>query len=192
MPVLVPAPLSEVRRLPALLQALVDELNQFRGPLEEQQLAQLLLRHEIAAADVEPFVFFNERTYARNLICRDARLEMLCLCWKSGQRSPIHDHFQSHCAVRVLHGTMTNIDYAVKSSGYVCPVGSYEAGPGAVDSRNEQGIHQILNLQPKDTDLITLHIYAPPLTKMHVYAMTDPFGPRPYFPETFGMDGEGI
>ncbi|MCI0742918.1 MAG: hypothetical protein L0Y72_28140, partial [Gemmataceae bacterium] len=73
MPVLVPAPFSEVRRLPALLQALLDGLNQFRGSLEEQHLAQLLQRHEIAAADVEPFVFFNERTYARNLIYRDAR-----------------------------------------------------------------------------------------------------------------------
>ena len=37
-----------------------------------------------------------------------------------------------------------------------------------------QDIHQISNLQPGNADLVTLHLYSPPLLVMGQYSLTDP------------------
>ena len=34
-------------------------------------------------------------------------------------------------------------------------------------------VHQISNLQPEGTDLVTLHIYSPPLFRMNMYSLVD-------------------
>lgn len=35
-------------------------------------------------------------------------------------------------------------------------------------------IHQVSNLQPNDAELVTLHVYSPPLFVMGTYSLTDP------------------
>ena len=47
-------------------------------------------------------VNFHERSYQRNRIYRTPGYELLVLCWRSGQRSPIHDHGRSSCGVLIL------------------------------------------------------------------------------------------
>ena len=39
------------------------------------------------------------------------------MCWRNGQRSPIHDHKGSSCAVRVLRGTLTETLFAFAPNG---------------------------------------------------------------------------
>jgi hypothetical protein len=41
-------------------------------------------------------------------------------------------------------------------------------------TNQDQDIHQISNLQPDNVDLITLHIYSPPLLVMGQYSLLDP------------------
>ena len=41
------------------------------------------------------------------------------MCWKNGQRSPVHDHAASTCAVRVLRGTLTETRFELAPNGAI-------------------------------------------------------------------------
>src|ERR687896_328654 len=56
--------------------------------------------------ELRPHVSFKEGTYARHRVRLSDHAELLVLCWRPGQRTPIHDHNGSFGAVRVLSGVM--------------------------------------------------------------------------------------
>jgi cysteine dioxygenase len=95
------------------------------------------------------------------------------LCWRNGQRSPIHDHTGSNCAVRVLRGTMTETLFEFAPNGHVKPTFSRDVPAGTVVGSVDKDMHQVSNLQAGDADLITLHVYAPPLLVMGTYSLHD-------------------
>ena len=75
------------------------------GPPELAQLTAALARLDVECDDVAEHVRFADRTYARNPVRSGPRYQAWVMCWKNGQRSPIHDHTGSSCGVRVLRGT---------------------------------------------------------------------------------------
>ncbi len=81
-----------------------------RAPLTE--LTARLKRLELDAQDLERFIRFGEPTYQRILVRGGRWYHLWVMCWKNGQRSPIHDHAGSSCALRVLRGTATLTDFA--------------------------------------------------------------------------------
>jgi cysteine dioxygenase len=122
---------------------------------------------------VAEFVRFSERTYARNLMRSSPWYYALVLCWANGQRSPIHDHRGSACAVRVLRGTMTETAFEFAPNGQVKAMGSRDYPPGSVIGSENDDMHQVSNLQAGSADLVTLHIYSPPLVNMRTFSLTD-------------------
>ena len=94
------------------------------------------------------------------------------MCWRSGQRSPIHDHQGSSCAVRVLHGTLTETLFEFAPSGHVKASFSRDLLPGQVIAGEDTDLHQVSNLQAGDANLVTLHVYSPPLIYMGTYDLT--------------------
>jgi cysteine dioxygenase len=134
-----------------------------------QELAEL----EVDWPALEPHVLFSARTYRRNLIKASRHYNLLVLCWKNGQRSPIHDHTGSNCAVRVLRGTMTETLFEFAPNGHVKPTSSRDVPAGTVVGSADKDMHQVSNLQAGDADLITLHVYAPPLLVMGTYSLHD-------------------
>jgi cysteine dioxygenase len=155
------------------LDALVGYLDGLcdRAPLEE--LTARLRRLDLGADDLAPFVRFSNRGYTRNLVCGGRWYNVLVLCWRNGQRSPIHDHAGSACGVRVLRGTLTETLFAFAANGHVKAVTSRDFGPGSVIGSQDADMHQISNLQAGDADLVTLHVYSPPLLHMGTYSLTD-------------------
>src|SRR2546423_6786717 len=61
---------------------------------------------EVGAGELRPHVGFKEGTYARHRVYLCGHAELLVLCWRPGQRTPIHDHNGSFGAGRVLQGVM--------------------------------------------------------------------------------------
>src|SRR5206468_2245417 len=49
-------------------------------------------RVQTTGDDLRPFRFFKTGTYARHRVFRNEFAELLILCWRPGQRTPIHDH----------------------------------------------------------------------------------------------------
>jgi cysteine dioxygenase len=153
-----------------------------RAPLAE--LTAQLGRVDVNCADVAECIRFSERGYSRNLMRAGAWYNLLILCWKNGQRSPIHDHRGSSCAVRVLRGRATETLFEFAANGHIWATCSRTHEPGTVIGSQDSDVHQVSNLQPGDADLVTLHIYSPPLLWMGTYSLTDTVrGQEPMFVE---------
>lgn len=132
-------------------------------------LERLLGNVSITRADIESVCTFGTRAYRRNTIASSPWYELLALCWRSGHCTPIHDHKGSSCAFRVIEGRGTEIRFKVTDSGLICPIATNDMYPGYVCAAEDEDIHQVANMQAEGTDLITLHIYSPRISKMNTY-----------------------
>jgi len=133
---------------------------------------KVYLNHlNVTIDDVKEYVRFSKDTYRRNLLHKGPRYQALILCWKNGQRSPIHDHIGSSCGVRVLQGVATETLFVSAPNNLVYATNSEWLYEGEVTGSENDDIHQISNLQDEDRDLVTLHIYSPPLLHMNCYSL---------------------
>jgi len=137
--------------------------------LTHERLMDLTHRLTISDELIESRTCFAANTYARNLVCRTPSFELLVLCWRPGHESTIHDHAGSLNAIRVYRGEL--------ASRVFVPAAGRPAGAGPVELLAEErvrtgvnrgGIHQIANTT--DEDLVTVHVYAPPLLELTVYS----------------------
>ena len=133
-----------------------------------------LKRLRLDFAEIEKFAQFSPDRYRRNLLHAGPAYHALLLCWRNGQRSPIHDHRGSACAVRVIRGEATETNFEMTEEGHVFPVRTRKLAEGFMCATQDLDIHQLSNLQPDRADLITLHLYSPPLLVMGQYSLTDP------------------
>ena len=124
---------------------------------------------EITADELRPRVGFKEGAYARHRVYLCEHAELLVLCWRPGQRTPIHDHNGSFGAVRVLQGVMWETLFEMDDSRGLLYTSSREWTHGSVTGAGIPDIHQLGNPDISGQDLITLHLYAPPLTSLNVY-----------------------
>jgi cysteine dioxygenase len=156
----------------------LDELAQIIRSLEQvpslEQIMNWLASLWLRQRDYFPYRLFAERNYARNLIARSEFAELLLLCWRPGQRTPIHDHGGSVGAVLVCEGLLTETIFERAPEGNVRPCDTYRRAPGAITGADVPDIHQLLNLQPEQRDMVTLHCYAPPLTILNTYSPRSP------------------
>jgi cysteine dioxygenase len=148
---------------------LIEQLQRQETPPSLEQISSWLSNVEASQQDLEPYIGFKEGNYWRHRVCRNEAVEMLVICWRPGQRTPIHDHNGSHGVVRVQQGLMweTIFTYDEKNgleykSGRECPTGEV-TGAGVPD------IHQLGNPEVSGKDLITIHVYAPPLGVLKTY-----------------------
>ena len=127
----------------------------------------------ITVKDLQDFVRFRKERYQRNLIHQGPAYQALLLCWRNGQRSPIHDHRGSSCGVRILEGTATETIFERNTNGLVYPVSTVEMSVGQISATQDADIHQVSNLMPGADNLLTLHVYSPPLLVMGRYSLTE-------------------
>ncbi len=173
------------------LEDLCRTLDRLTGRASLEQLTKALSGTEVTCEDVADFIRFSTQSYARNLVRAGPWYHVLALCWRNGQRSPIHDHAGSSCGVRVLRGTLTETRFEFAPNGHVKAVGSRDYGPGSVIASQDADMHQVSNLQAGTADLVTLHVYSPPLLRMGTYSLTDTRrGEEPMFMEF--CDAAGI
>jgi cysteine dioxygenase len=64
--------------------------------------------------------------------------------------------------------------FEMTEEGHVFAVRAHKLSEGFICATQDSDIHQISNLQPEGTDLITLYLYSPPLVVMGQYSLTDP------------------
>jgi cysteine dioxygenase len=167
--------------------AFLDALHE-RAPLDA--LIVELEELDLDLDDLAEHVKFAERTYRRNLIRAGEWYNVWALCWRNGQRSPIHDHKGSSCGVRVLQGTMTETLFEFAPNGQIRATFSRDVGAGGVVGSEDLDIHQVSNLQAGQANLVTLHVYSPPLAVMGTYSLLDDTrGQEPMFLEFYDAAG---
>jgi cysteine dioxygenase len=172
------------------LAQLVDVLKRDCSVLNAARLQDILDRIVLRAGEVEPHALFSERRYARNLVHKDHRFEVMIMCWKAGQRSSIHDHAGSLGGLKILQGELTESVFGPGANGMIKAVNSVDHTDGATRVEETSLIHQISNLQANDGAAVSVHIYVPPLVRMNVYSLEDP-AVRNVLPQYFSL-GAGI
>jgi cysteine dioxygenase len=148
---------------------LVERLNGQTSPPSLEQLNSWISNVEISPLDLEPYIGFKEGNYWRHRVCRNQAVEMLVICWRPGQKTPIHDHNGSHGVVRVHEGLMWETIFAYDSEKGLCYDTGRECPAGTVTGAEVPDIHQLGNPEVSGQDLITVHIYSPPLGVLKTY-----------------------
>jgi cysteine dioxygenase len=151
------------------LASLVGRLAALQSAPALAEINSLMAAVEVGRDELRPHVSFKEGTYARHRVYLNDYAELLVLCWRPGQRTPIHDHNGSFGAVRVLSGVMWETLFEMEEGRGLAYKSSREWTPGHITGADIPDIHQLGNPDVSGQDLITLHLYAPPLTSLNVY-----------------------
>ena len=153
---------------------LFADLDRRAGPLSLPFLEDWLRDTPLTADHLTHYLVFRPDRYVRNLLHAGPSYQALALCWRNGQRSPIHNHRGSACGVKVLRGVATETAFARAPNGMVVATGSRDLKEGYLCGSVDEDIHQVSNLQAGGADLVTLHVYSPPLLRMDVFSLDTP------------------
>jgi cysteine dioxygenase len=148
---------------------LVEWLQSRSAPPSIEEISSRLSQVEISPVDLEPHLGFKEGNYWRHRVCRNEAVEMLIICWRPGQKTPIHDHNGSHGVVKVHQGLMWETMFTYDDTQGLGYKSGRECPCGEITGAAEPDIHQLGNPDVSGQDLITIHVYAPPLGVLKTY-----------------------
>jgi cysteine dioxygenase len=155
---------------------LISAIEELKHTAKEMKLADLrrfVSNLKPEPSEIRPYIHFTDDRYARNLVYKCEDFECLVLCWRPGQRSPIHDHANSICTVYTLEGVLSADNYRKTASGHIRVDYSEDFKPGSVLSIQTTEIHQVSNLSDV-ADLMSLHFYLGPLENSFLYSVQQP------------------
>jgi len=155
----------------APLEVLLSELDrEFERDPKGARVARRLETYAREHEDWRDYALFDELTYARNLVRSSAVFELLVICWRPGQASPIHNHQGQRCWMGVLDGEISEtLFHAGRGSSGPLSTGAtktFERGSVAFIT-DEIALHEI---RPAGrAPGVTLHLYSRPIRECQVY-----------------------
>lgn len=158
---------------PPVLRPLFEALRSHDGPVPLAELQRELEALELTSEDLGDSIQIDTGSYVRTLVLDLDHVEVLVMAWLPGQRSPIHDHAGSACAVKVVSGSAVERIFRKRPDGRVEPEGVRRHVPGQVTCSFDADIHSMENAvdrpaSPRDI-LVTVHVYSPPLAPTRKY-----------------------
>jgi len=135
------------------------------------EINRLIERTHFDADEVQPYLGFKTGNYSRHRVMKNQFVEMLVLCWKPGQRTPIHDHNGAHGAVFVQQGILWETTFNYDAETGLDYKSHRELRAGVLTGSEVSDIHQLGNPDVSGRDLVTIHIYAPPLGVLKTYKL---------------------
>jgi cysteine dioxygenase len=171
------------------IKQLVDGLTDI--PAEEftiERVADFLRWKQIDSASLQPYVYWQDSHYTRNLIYKNDLFELIGFCWEIGQGAPIHSHNQQYCWMIVQEGTLSvtnyhmircDIDQNRLPVGVASGVNTVELvqttqfplrSVGMVTwADKETEIHSVINLPEFHQRAISVHVYSRPFDSCMIY-----------------------
>lgn len=148
--------------------AALDAAAAARLPIPLETLRGVLAAVDVTAESLGDAIQIDSARYVRTLVHRTESAEVLVMAWLPGQRSPIHDHAGSACAVRVVSGEALEQVYLPNGDGTVSAHGApRRLARGGVTGSFDADIHALGNAAagpaPTRDILVTIHVYSPPL-----------------------------
>ncbi|MFZ0751611.1 MAG: cysteine dioxygenase family protein [Pyrinomonadaceae bacterium] len=151
--------------------ALAEALESMTAVPALAEVYRLVEGTDMSREEVAPYLGFKAGNYSRHRVMKNDFVEMLVLCWKPGQRTPIHDHNGSHGAVFVHRGIMWETTFAYDTDKGLQYASHRELRAGGLTGSEIPDIHQLGNPDVSGRDLVTIHIYAPPLGVLKTYKL---------------------
>jgi cysteine dioxygenase len=147
---------------------------------------------QITDSSLNPYVFFDEKFYTRNLIYRDNLFEVIAICWGPGQKTAVHTHNGQLCWMITQQGNIGVVDYKWLGCdhpenqnvvGIDCLAGSDHtrlelvreieacAGGPVLTADKLQTIHRLYNLSDARERAVSIHIYSRPIDSCVAFDM---------------------
>jgi cysteine dioxygenase len=121
--------------------------------------ALLRFAKNYAHREAELPIHFSTEPYTRIPIYRDEHIEIVVICFASGQTSSVHDHQGSNCVIRVVRGKVLECLFTRIGETLHMDFHHY-LHVGEISGLDGQQIHQLSNLDPSGT--VLLNFYSPP------------------------------
>ena len=149
------------------LKAFINRLESLPDKAPQDVLRKCVMDMDGRKLPIEKYVGFSDEGYKRNIVHISSKCEVTVLCFKEGQVTPIHDHGGSIGITIIREGTMTEELFKQESSGMIVPAFTRRFHKGELSYVNLTTIHRVSNAHTGG--LVTMNIYFPPLTLMHIY-----------------------
>ncbi|ORY14894.1 cysteine dioxygenase [Clohesyomyces aquaticus] len=170
---------------------LVDSLIQQLGPssginsddVDARELQTLMEEYQSEDCEWRQYAHKDKsRNYTRNLVHRgNGKCNLLILVWTPGQASPVHDHNNAHCIMKVLAGRLEETLYSWPTvqlnNGEPCAMKEMKK---TVYHKNEVtymsdklGLHRVSN-PDSDEFAVSVHLYTPANVAVYGCHMFDP------------------
>jgi cysteine dioxygenase len=150
-------------------------LGNLSAPLSRDEIEALLHAVSAHSEELETFERFEDTSYCRNRIFKNTFVDLLLLCWRPSQRTPIHDHAGSTCGVYVIKGQAIEIAFTRSGMGLLIPKESLELTEGNITVSTDSDAHLVGNFAAPAQELVTLHCYSPPLESMRIFDEKETF-----------------
>ena len=121
--------------------------------------ALLQFAKDYSYSEVDLPIRFSAEPYTRIPIHRDEQIEIVVVCFASGQTSSVHDHRGSNCVIRVVRGKVLECLFSRIGETLHMDFHHY-LHSGQISGLDGQQIHQLSNLDPQGT--VLLNFYSPP------------------------------
>jgi cysteine dioxygenase len=162
-----------------LVRALSDVLGPSSGissdDVDEKDLINLMEQYTSEESQWQRYAFADRsRNYTRNLVDEgNGKSNLLVVVWNPGRGSPIHDHADAHCVMKILKGSLRETLYTLPGcTTKQAPTKGVPTAPHVVKEtiygENEVtyisdkiGLHKISN-PSNDEVAVSLHLYTPP------------------------------
>ena len=146
----------------------LEELIEKLDHSDSFNLGKVIKQMNIPLSDFETFASWDKEGYTRNCIRRTNEYELILLCWKKGDATPIHGHGGQRCWVYQIEGQLTEIRYDKNDSGHLIEIDRKLLTPGNLTfMNNSMGYHKLNN--ETNGRAMTLHIYVSPITSCKVF-----------------------
>jgi cysteine dioxygenase len=142
----------------------------------DEGVLDYLKRNPVDPESLDPYLYFCQDHYTRNLIQHTPLFDLIAICWEVGQRSPIHNHRDQRCWMAIAYGRVQVQNFRLISKDaatHFCelePTDHYiidAERPAEVDPK--EPIHLVANPSSFDSRAVTLHIYSRPFNTCEVY-----------------------
>jgi cysteine dioxygenase len=167
------------------IDSLVEKLKSLEAnPITTAGVLGVLDDLQVEDASVRRYAQWSDEKYMRHLLHRDELFEVILLCWKPGQRTPVHTHNGQLGWATLVQGELEVVNYTwhgcdrpenqnvvgidCLSGGQkvdVRPTLTQRARPGGpvATVTKTQSIHQISCPAGSDGPAASVHIYSKPI-----------------------------
>ena len=154
-----------------ILKTFIERLEALPDEISPDELEHFVSEEGINKLPLDEYVSFSDDGYKRNTIHVSSKCEVVVLCFKEGQTTPIHDHGGSIGITVVLDGIMTEELFNKQQTGVILHTLTREFRIDELSHTYLTTIHRVSNAHTGR--LVIIHIYFPPLTLMNIYNLKD-------------------
>eukprot|EP00092_Neocalanus_flemingeri_P022018 GFUD01023877.1.p2 GENE.GFUD01023877.1~~GFUD01023877.1.p2 ORF type:complete len:210 (+),score=44.29 GFUD01023877.1:157-786(+) len=164
---------------PITFEELIDGLlvffNKDKESVAIEEVQAFFNRYVFNSADIMKYAKWDKFKYTRNLMHEgNSKFNLILMCWPEGIASPIHDHADSHCFMRILDGEAKETRYfwpqdTCNRDQSLVEMCSRSVGPGVTAYMSDElGLHRVEN-NSHTNKLCSLHLYSPPFSDCNIF-----------------------